>query len=345
MGNNPLAVVTSARIGVRAASRLTLRTTPVEKKSDIVHHQETPAPQCLRHSARLCRFLLLAVSGDRCHAGQYWCALIFDLHSHTTCSDGALTPRELVSRAAEKNVDTLAITDHDTVEAFCDVPVIDGPLHLIAGIEFSTHWEHTGIHVLGLNIDLYSDAIRSGTKFQTDARLERARRIGQNLEKQGIENAFEGASALSGGSYIGRPHFARYLINTGTAASMEVAFKKYLGAGKAGDVREHWAELPQIIQWIREANGIPVLAHPLKYKLTRTKLKRLVDGFIHAGGQGIEVVSGQQLPQHTLDMAMLCEEKGLLASCGSDFHMPGPWNELGVFAPLPDHVIPVWDRF
>ena len=256
-----------------------------------------------------------------------------------------MTPPELVSRAVEKNVDVLAITDHDTVDSFCEVQTFEGPLELIAGIEFSTRWEHTGIHVLGLNIDLDSDAIRSGTKFQTEARLERARRIGRNLEKQGIARAFEGASELSGGGYIGRPHFARYLINTGTAASMEVAFKKYLGAGKAGDVREHWAELPQIIRWIREANGIPVLAHPLKYKLTRTKLKRLVDGFQRAGGQGIEVVSGQQLPQQTIDMALLCEQKGLLASCGSDFHMPGPWNELGVFTPLPDHVIPVWDRF
>ena len=80
--------------------------------------------------------------------------------------------------------------------------------------------------------------------------------------------------------------FAQYLINTGKVPSMQAAFKKYLGAGKAGDVKQHWAELPQIIQWIRDANGIAVLAHPLKYKLTMSKLKRLVDEFIEAGGQG-----------------------------------------------------------
>jgi predicted metal-dependent phosphoesterase TrpH len=89
-----------------------------------------------------------------------------------------------------------------------------------------------------------------------------------------------------------------------------------------------------------------VLAHPLKYKLTRTKLKRLLDSFIRSGGQGMEVISGQQLPQLTKDLAQLCAQKKLLASCGSDFHGPGrPWAELGVLAPLPDNVIPVWDRF
>ena len=119
-----------------------------------------------------------------------------------------------------------------------------------------------------------------------------------------------------------------------------------MGDGKVGDVKQHWAELPQIIQWIRGAGGIAVLAHPLKYKLTRTKLKKLIEDFIKAGGQGIEVVSGQQQAQQTADLAQLCEQNKLLASCGSDFHMPGrPWAELGLFASLPANVTPVWERF
>ena len=127
---------------------------------------------------------------------------------------------------------------------------------------------------------------------------------------------------------------------------MQAAFKKYLGDGKTGDVKQHWADLPQIIEWIRDANGIAVLAHPLKYKLTRTKLKRLVDSFIQAGGQGMEVISGQQSPQHTREMGQLCADRDLLASCGSDFHMPGKvWAELGGFSALPADLTPVWDRF
>lgn len=272
--------------------------------------------------------------------------MIFDLHSHTAFSDGVLSPRELVLRATENGVDVLAITDHDTVDAFQDLPPACEKITLVPGIEFSTQWESAGVHVLGLNIDPASDAISAGTRFQTDARAERAQRIGENLEKQGIEGAFAGASALSAGSYIGRPHFAQHLVNTGQSKSMQAAFKQYLGMGKAGDVRQHWAGLAQVIEWIRDANGIAVLAHPLKYKMTRTRLKRLLDRFIQAGGQGMEVVSGKQLPYQTAAMAQLCAEKNLLASCGSDFHMPDKvWAELGKFAPMPRSVTPVWDRF
>jgi predicted metal-dependent phosphoesterase TrpH len=272
--------------------------------------------------------------------------MIFDLHSHTTLSDGVLKPHELISRAVEKGVDALAITDHDTIDAYREIPLIHDQIKLVPGIELSTQWESSGIHVLGLNIDLQSDAIITAARMQSDARLQRARRIGERLEKKGIKGAFEGANELSASSYIGRPHFAQHLINIGKSDSMSAAFKKYMGDGKAGDVKQHWAELPQIIQWIRDANGIAVLAHPLKYKLTRTRLKRLLDSFIEAGGQGMEVVSGKQLPDQTKDMAELCEQKNLLASCGSDFHMPGKyWAELGAIAPLPRNVIPVWDRF
>jgi len=272
--------------------------------------------------------------------------MLFDLHSHTTFSDGVLTPRELISRAIENGVDVLAITDHDTIDAYQEIPMSHERLKLVAGIELSTQWCASGIHVLGLNVDPKSDAIIHAARIQSETRLERARRIAEKLKKKGINDAFEGARKLSVGAYLGRPHFAQHLINIGKADSMQTAFKKFMGDGKAGDVKNHWAELPQIIQWIRDAKGVAVLAHPLKYKLTRTRLKHLLDHFIAAGGQGMEVVSGQQTPQQTSDMAALCEQKDLLGSCGSDFHLPGkPWAELGAFAPLPRQVKPVWDRF
>ena len=127
---------------------------------------------------------------------------------------------------------------------------------------------------------------------------------------------------------------------------MDDAFRKYVGDGKPGDVRQHWADLPQVVQWIRDAGGVAVLAHPLKYKLTRTKLKRLLAAFIQAGAQGMEVVSGQQNPQQTAGMAQACKQMNLLASCGSDFHQPDThWGELGRFPALPPNVIPVWERF
>ena len=272
--------------------------------------------------------------------------MIFDLHSHTRFSDGSLLPAALIQRALENRVDVLSITDHDTVDAYRNLPQDLAGLELVCGIEYSTQWKNTGIHVLGLNIDPESGATEAGVRFQTGARMQRALRIGENLEKRGIEGAYAGAASLANGSYIGRPHFAQHVINIGKAKDMNAAFKNYLGDGKAGDVRQHWAELAQVIQWIRDANGIAVLAHPLKYKLTRTKLKKLLVDFIGLGGEGMEVVSGQQTPQHTSGMVQVRVEMNLLASCGSDFHRPGQrWAELGSFAPLPPRVTPVWERF
>ena len=272
--------------------------------------------------------------------------MIFDLHSHTRVSDGTLTPPELLARAIEKAVDVLAITDHDTIDAYQQLPASYESVRLIPGIEFSTQWQNTGIHILGLNFDLHSDAIKEGARFQTDARLIRARIISEKLARKGIDNAFEGASKLACGSYVGRPHFAQHLVDIGKVSSIQAAFKTYLGTGKAGDVKQTWADLSQTIDWIRDAGGIAVLAHPLKYKLTNSKLKRFLDDFKKLGGQGIEVVSGRQLPYQTQYIAGLCEQKDLLASCGSDFHSPGKhWAELGKFAALPSRVTPVWDRF
>lgn len=272
--------------------------------------------------------------------------MIFDLHSHTNCSDGVLTPQELVSRAIENQVDVLSITDHDTVDACNALSAGHENLTLIPGVEFSTQWVSSGIHIVGLNIDPASDAMSEGVRYQTRARMERAHRIGENLEKKGVKGAYEGALKLSVGDYVGRPHFAQHLVNIGRVSSIQAAFKKYLGAGKSGDVKLHWAEMEQVIEWIRDANGIAVLAHPSHYHFTSTRLKRLLDCFIEAGGLAMEVISGKQQAQQTGFLARLCTEKGLLASCGSDFHRPDTvWAELGSFAPLPAGLRPVWDSF
>jgi predicted metal-dependent phosphoesterase TrpH len=257
-----------------------------------------------------------------------------------------LTPLELLARAIEQGVSVLAVTDHDTLDAYRELPGEPGALRLVHGIEFSTEWEHTGIHVVGLDFDPDGAAIRAGVDFQTRARLERAGRIAEVLEKRGVPDALAGAAALARGGYIGRPHFAQYLVDIGKARNLQAAFRNYVGDGTAADIRQHWATMAQVVQWIRDAGGIAVLAHPLKYKMTRTRLKRLLAAFVQAGGQGLEVVSGQQNPQQTAGLAELCLQMKLLASCGSDFHAPGArWAELGAFSALPPEVPPVWERF
>lgn len=270
----------------------------------------------------------------------------FDLHAHSSCSDGALSPADLLARALEKGVTTLSITDHDTVAAYASLPASLPGIDLVPGIELSTRWYATGIHIVGLNIDHSSSAINDGVARQTQARLMRAEKIAENLARRGISDVLDGAMALAGDGVVGRPHFARQLVTAGYVDSVEMAFKKFLGDGKAGDVRQHWAELGEVIAWVKDAGGIAVLAHPLKYRLTRSKLKRLLKDFVAAGGNALEVVSGNQAAQRTQDMGRLCRDFQLLASRGSDFHGPGaPWSELGRASPLPHGVTPVWDAF
>lgn len=275
--------------------------------------------------------------------------MIVDLHSHTTCSDGSLSPSALIHLAAESGVSQLAITDHDTVAAWHqdDLPSLAEPfdLALIPAIEFSTTWNKINVHVVGLNIDINSDAITTACHYQSEARKQRAVLIAEALDKVGIKGSLEGATHLSNGN-VGRPHFAQFLVDIGVVTNVNQAFKKYLGSGKPGDVKKLWASLPQIIEWIRSAGGTAVLAHPLKYKLTRRKLLLLLDDFMAAGGESMEVVSGKQLPNDTRDLAQICEQKLLLASCGSDFHHPNQsWASLGNFPTIPQNCKAVWENW
>ncbi|TNE79426.1 MAG: PHP domain-containing protein, partial [Gammaproteobacteria bacterium] len=216
--------------------------------------------------------------------------MLYDLHSHTTCSDGALEPAQLVQRAADAGVNVLAITDHDTTAAFEKLDLsAELATRVIPAIEFSTTWRKIGVHIVGLNIRPDSEAMRAGSLFQQQARRQRAEQIDEKLSHIGLPGTLAGAAALAGSDNIGRPHFAQYLIDIGAVSNMRQAFKKFLGAGKPGDVKQLWATLPQVIQWIRDAGGTAVLAHPDKYNLTRTKLLALVDDFMAAGGQGMEV--------------------------------------------------------
>jgi len=273
---------------------------------------------------------------------------LFDLHSHSLYSDGILRPQAVVSRAKAHGVTTLALTDHDTTQGLAEAreqAALEG-IELIAGIEFSCLWKGMGIHVVGLNVDVTAPSLIQAELQQQQAREERAVTIAERLDKAGFSGTYEGAMALADGGVIGRPHFARYMVSTGKVKSMAAAFKKYLGAGKVGDVKQVWPDIATAVRWITEAGGVAVVAHPDKYKLTRTKLKRLLVDFKEAGGQAMEVVSGRQQPQTTEDLGRIANEFGLYASCGSDFHVPDqPWQELGKCSPLPEGVTPVWNAW
>lgn len=272
--------------------------------------------------------------------------MIFDLHCHTHFSDGILSPEAVIARAKERGVTVLAITDHDTIAALgiAQKAALDAGITLISGIEFSSQWGKGGVHILGLGIDVNSPALIAAVKFQEQARNARALAIADRLSKAGFPGALSGAQEIAGNATLGRPHFAQYLVAVGAVKNINAAFKKYLGAGKPADVKYQWPLMDQVIAWIHAAGGVAVLAHPAKYELTRTKMCALVDSFVAAGGDALEVISGLQPMALTEDLLRIANERSLHASCGSDFHIPDqPWQELGSFGRLPAHAKPVWE--
>lgn len=272
--------------------------------------------------------------------------MLVDFHSHTLASDGSLSAAELIARALERGVDRLAITDHDTIDGYLQAKniVASTPLDLISGIEFSTVWGKIGVHIVGLHFDEHNTQLLAGIEHQQQARLARAQLIAAKLEKLGFTGALQGAQHYSQGNQLGRPHFAQFLVEQGHVKSIQQAFKRYLGAGKPGDVKAVWPAMSEIIQWVNDSGGVAVLAHPLYYKMTATKLRALISDFKQAGGRAIEVVSGVQSNDKTQYLTELANRFGLAASCGSDFHHPqAAWSDLGKVSALPADATPVWD--
>ena len=274
-----------------------------------------------------------------------------DLHSHTNASDGTLSPADLCAHAQRCGVALLAITDHDTVAGYRTAQnylqqqaVV--PLRLLPAIEYSSVWNNLGIHVVGLDIDVDHASTLGACRYLGEARCERAQMIGDRLAKLGMPGATAGALALAGSAQVGRPHFARYLVAQRHVRTEDEAFDRYLGSGKPGDVKLLWPELAQVVGWIKEAGGVPVLAHPLKYRQTATRLRRLVAEFAACGGEAIEVVVGRQSAQDSQFIAQLAAQHKLAASVGSDFHgATHTWSQLGEISDLPKICEPVWQRW
>lgn len=274
---------------------------------------------------------------------------IIDLHSHTTASDGRFTYDALIDRAIEMGVGVLAITDHDTVDALAPardyIEKNDKPLQLINGIEFSTLWQNKDIHIVGLNIDPTHPALTALIAEQKQRRDARAELIAHRLEKVTRPGVLEEVKALANGVALTRAHFAKWLVEQGFAPNMQKVFKKYMTRNNPGYVPPSWCSMAEAIDVIHAAGGQAVLAHPGRYDLTTKWLKRLIDAYAQAGGDGMEVSQPQQAPQEKRNLADYAIQYNLLASQGSDFHYPSPWMELGRNLWLPAGVVPVWNEW
>jgi predicted metal-dependent phosphoesterase TrpH len=275
-------------------------------------------------------------------------ALNIDLHTHSNCSDGALTPAELVIRAGAAGVQVLALTDHDTVAGLAEAQrtALECGMRLVPGIEISASWRAQAIHVLGLWIDPTSPQLQARLLVQAELRRERMRKICARLDKLGLPGDRLLATVEAHPGVPTRAHLAYAMVAGGQVDSADAAFRKYLGKGKPAHIAADWPTLAEVVGWITAAGGVATLAHPARYSLSSGARRRLVSDFAAAGGTALEVVSGANSAQHVDTCAELALSCGLQGSVGSDFHDPQhSWNPLGRSLKLPDHVSPVWRSF
>ncbi|KXI29775.1 PHP domain-containing protein [Paraglaciecola hydrolytica] len=269
-----------------------------------------------------------------------------DLHSHTHYSDGHLSPKELIDRAHNMQVDVLAITDHDTIDGIAEAQAYQAgqkrKLHILPGVEISTSWHNFDIHILGLHVDHHDPIFLQRLAAQSAERDRRAQQISDKLAKVGINDVFADAKTMAGVGQVTRAHFARVLLARQLVNDMEAAFKKYLGKGKKAHVSPQWISIDEAISWIHDAGGKAVLAHPGHYDLSTKWLKRLVAEFSLAGGDGMEVIHSHLSPEKKKLLADLASQHQLMASSGSDFHYPNRWTELGKNLTLPSQLVPIW---
>jgi len=271
---------------------------------------------------------------------------LYDLHCHSTASDGALSPTELVQRAHQYAVTSLAVTDHDTTAGLAEAQLCAATtgIKLIAGIELSTIWQDKCFHIVGLGIDPDYKPLAQATHSLQSTRLERAEKIAQKLEKKRIPGALEAVMNAAGDGMITRTHFADFLLSQNHVSNQQEAFDRYLAKGKSAYVSTSWAELELAVNWITGSGGVAVLAHPLRYRLTANWMQRLLTAFRDAGGQGIEVITSRINADEIRLVADYALRFDLAGSMGSDFHNAvNPWVELGRLAPLPKNIKPVWE--
>jgi predicted metal-dependent phosphoesterase TrpH len=270
----------------------------------------------------------------------------YDLHCHSTCSDGLLSPGDVVRRAASRGVDVLALTDHDEVCGLTEARAAadEVAISFVDGAELSVSWGDVTLHVVALRIDPECETLLAGLTKIREGRGERAKRMGDSLAAAGIANAYDGAMAfVTSDRLISRTHFARFLVECGHARDTRDCFSRYLVRGKPGYVAQQWATLDEAVTWIHTAGGQAVLAHPGRYKIDRRQMRELLGEFRDLGGDAIEVLSSSHSVEQFAEFAQHARAFGFLASSGSDYHGPGEsWVDLGGMPPLPADVTPVW---
>ncbi len=269
-----------------------------------------------------------------------------DLHSHSTVSDGTLSPEALAARAHANGVELWSLTDHDALagQARAREAALDLGMAYVTGTEVSVTFAGETVHVIGLGFDVGDEALAAGLAATRGGRLERAREMAAGLQRAGIAGALDGALAyVDQPEAVSRTHFARFLVERGHCADMHEVFRRFLKEGKPGFVPHRWAGLGDAVRWITAAGGVAVVAHPARCHFAPTLEYALFSEFVAHGGRGVEVMVSSHSEFERRRYADLAREFKLFASRGSDFHDPAESRvDLGDLPDLPGTLEPVW---
>ena len=245
-----------------------------------------------------------------------------DLHTHTHFSDGSVSPTALVEIAHQQGVNILAITDHDTTEGLPEAMEAAHhlPIEIIPGIELSTEFQGRETHMLGYFIDLADPQFQARLEQLRATRVDRLHHILDRLHTLKMEISLDEVEHVAGGGTMGRPHIAQLLIEKGYVKGMKEAFDRFLGVRGAAYVRRVVPEAAEIMMWITEAGGIPILAHPYWEGLGTDKTTDSCRALVEQGLRGLEVFYGTFSARQISINLNLARKFDLLMTGGSDFH-------------------------
>ena len=247
---------------------------------------------------------------------------MIDLHTHSTASDGTYTPAQLMEYAHARNINAIALTDHDSIDGIIEAQkkARELSMEFIPGIELSIQWPTGEFHLLGLGLQSPSKELLGAIDFLRQERDNRNIKMAQKLQEQGIAITYEEVVEKAGTKTIGRPHFASLMIEKGFIRQRQQAFDQYFAKGRPCYVERTGLDLEDAVKAIKTSGGIPVQAHPLSMYVSWGKMEdTMIDIQMH-GVEGLEAWHPGTRVSEAYRLEELARKLGMTATAGSDFH-------------------------
>ena len=237
-----------------------------------------------------------------------------DLHTHSTFSDGTFTPLQLVKYAEEKGLKAFALTDHDTTEGVKEAKSIETNVEVISGVEISTRYDKKEIHIVGLYVNENDADLNKQLKYYREKRVTRNFEILEKLNSLGVNITIDDVKESCTGDVISRAHIAKALVSKGFVGSYTEAFDRYLGDNKCAYVPRETLNYEESMELITKAGGVPVLAHPLLYKMSDTNLENMMVKLRQKGLKAVEVYYSTHSNSDTQHIMAMANRVGLIYS-------------------------------